>query len=75
MARGILKRKNLPKSLWGEAVTIVVYILNRCLTKKLKNKVSEEVWGGKRPLVSHLKAFGFIFYMHYPDAKTRKVNL
>lgn len=43
----MLKLKNLPKSLWGEVVTTVVYILNRFPTKKLKNKVPKEVWSGK----------------------------
>lgn len=42
MARCMLKQKNLPKSLWGEAVTAVVYILNKCPTKKLKNKALED---------------------------------
>ncbi|XP_050915029.1 uncharacterized protein LOC127129981 [Lathyrus oleraceus] len=32
--RCILKRENLRKSLWGEVVTVVVYILNMCPTKK-----------------------------------------
>ena len=57
MTRCMLKKNNLPKSLWGEAVTTTVYILNKCLTKKLKNKVPKEVWSGKRPSVSHMKVF------------------
>lgn len=43
MMRYMLKQKNLPKSLWNEAVTTAVYILNRYPTKKLKNMVPEEV--------------------------------
>ena len=39
MARCMLKQKNFPKSLWDKVVFAVVYILNRCPTKKLKNKV------------------------------------
>ena len=53
MTRCMLKQKNLPKFLWGKAVTAAVYIMNRCPTKKLKNKVPEEVWNGKRSSVSH----------------------
>ena len=47
MARCMLKQKYLLKYLWGEAVSTVVYILNRCLIRKFKNKVPEEVWNGK----------------------------
>ena len=74
MARCMLKQKNLPKSLWGEVVSTAIYILNRCPTKQLKNKVPEEVWSGKRPSVSHLKVFGSICYKHIPDARRRKLD-
>ena len=74
MARCMLKQKNLPKSLWGEAVSIVVYILNRCPTKILKNKVFEEVWSGKQPSVSHLKVFDSMCYKHIPDARRTKLD-
>lgn len=73
MARCMLKQKNLPKSLWGGAVTIIVYILNRFPTKKLKKKVPEEVWSDKRPLMSHLKVFSSIYYNHVLDARRRKL--
>src|ERR1051325_6396980 len=74
MARCMLKQKNLPKSLWGEAVSTAVYIFNRRPTKILKNKVPEEVWSGKRPSVSHLKLFGSMCYKHIPDARRRKLD-
>lgn len=74
MERCMLKQKNLPKSLWGEAVVTVVYILNNYPTKKLKNKVLEEVWCGKRPSVSHLKVFRSICYKHISDARRRKLD-
>ena len=74
MARCMQKQKNFPKSLWGEAVSTAVYILNRCPTKILKNKVPEEVWSGKRPSVSHLKVFGSMCYKHVPDVRRRKLD-
>src|SRR3954463_10100414 len=70
----MLKQKNLPKSFWGEAVSTAVYILNRCPTKNLKNKVPEEVWSSKLPSVSHLKMFGSKCYKHVPDARRRKLD-
>ena len=42
MARSMLKKKNMPHMFWGGAVSTVTYILNKCPTKKLKNKVPEE---------------------------------
>lgn len=35
MARCLLKSKNLPGEFWGEAVSTVVYLLNRAPTKSL----------------------------------------
>lgn len=69
-----MKKKNFPKSLRGEASSTIVYILNRFPTNKLKNKVPEEVWSGKRPSVSHRKMFDSIFYKHVPDARIRKLD-
>jgi len=42
MVRCMFKSKNLPKFLWGEAVIIATYILNRSPTKRLKNITTEE---------------------------------
>ena len=44
MARYMLKEKHLPSTLWGEEVSTTTYILNKCPTKKLKDRVPEEVW-------------------------------
>lgn len=74
MVRCMLKQKNLPKSLWSEAVTAIFYIMNKYPTKKLKNKVPKEVWSGKQPSVSHLKVFGSIFYRYIPNAQQRKLD-
>ncbi|GAU48263.1 hypothetical protein TSUD_405090 [Trifolium subterraneum] len=74
MARCMVKHKNLPKSFWGEAVATAVYVLNRCPTKKLKDKVPEEVWSGKKPSVSHFKVFGALCHKHVPEAKRTKLD-
>ncbi|WJX17845.1 hypothetical protein P8452_07710 [Trifolium repens] len=72
--QGIIHEKNLPKRFWGEAVATAVYILNRSPTKKLKDKVPEEVWSKSKPSVSHLKVFGSLCYKHVPDAKRKKLE-
>lgn len=39
MDRSMLKEKVLSRKLWGEAVSTVVHLLNKCSTKKLEGKV------------------------------------
>ncbi|PNY18017.1 copia-type polyprotein [Trifolium pratense] len=74
MARCMVKHRNLPKSFWGEAVNTAVYVLNKCPTRKLKDKVPEEVWCGKKPSVSHFRVFGALCYKHVPEAKRKKLD-
>jgi transposase InsO family protein len=74
MARCMLKGKDLPKNLWGEAVNTAAYVLNRCPTKKLKDNTPEELWTGHKPSVKHLRIFGSICFRHIPDEKRRKLD-
>ncbi|KAK2442743.1 putative mitochondrial protein [Trifolium repens] len=74
MARSMVKQKQLPKRFWGEAVSTAVYILNRSPTKRLVDKVPEEVWSKVKPSVSHLKVFGSLCYKHVPDARRKKLD-
>jgi len=74
MARSMLKQKNMPHMFWGEVVSTATYILNKCPTKKLKNKVPKEAWCRRKPSVKHLKVFGSICYKHIPDAKRSKLD-
>jgi hypothetical protein len=43
---------------WGEAVVMVVYILNRSPTKALNGRTPYEAWHGRKPTVSHIQVFG-----------------
>ena len=63
MVRAMLKAKDLPRELWGEAVSSAIYILNRTSTKALQGKSSHEVWTGKKPLVDHMRTFGSIVHV------------
>ncbi|MCH85421.1 retrovirus-related Pol polyprotein from transposon TNT 1-94, partial [Trifolium medium] len=74
MARSMLKQKNMQHKFWGEAMNIAAYILNKFPTKKLKNKVPEEAYNGRKPNVKHLKVFGSICYKHIPNAKRSKLD-
>ena len=74
MVRSMLKGKNLPKALWGEAVVTATYVLNRCLIQQLKNQVLESVWLGKTPSVKHMRFFASTCYRHIPDQTRKKLD-
>ena len=69
----MLEAKHLPNEYWGEAVTIVYYIMNRCPTKSVNNKVPQEAWTGMNHSVCNLKAFGCVAYAHVLDELRRKL--
>lgn len=64
----------MPNSLWGEAVTTTTYVLNRCITRRLKNKVPNEVLSGKKQLVNHIEVFGSVCHKHVSGARRKKLN-
>nr|KYP68042.1 Retrovirus-related Pol polyprotein from transposon TNT 1-94 [Cajanus cajan] len=74
MVRSMLKSKELPKYLWGEAVSTTTYILNRSPSKRLEGVTPEEAWSGNKPNVSHFRVFGSICYRHVPDQLRRKLD-
>ncbi|RDX98065.1 hypothetical protein CR513_19065, partial [Mucuna pruriens] len=50
-------KPSMNESLWGEALTTTVYILNRVPTKAV-NKTPYELWIGKKPSIKHLHIWG-----------------
>jgi transposase InsO family protein len=58
MARSLLKSMGVPSRFWGEAVTTVVYLLNRAPTKSVSGATPYEAWHGRKPSVHHLRTFG-----------------
>ena len=57
MVRSMISHSNLPISLWGEALKIEKYILNRVPTKATA-KTPYEHWTGKKPSLKHLHIWG-----------------
>ncbi|RDY08255.1 Copia protein, partial [Mucuna pruriens] len=57
MVRSTISHSSLLESLWGEALKITVYILNRVPTKAV-NKTPYELWIGKKPSIKHLHIWG-----------------
>ena len=74
MARSMLKEKHIPNEYWGEVVACVVYILNRSLTKSVKDRVPEESWNGKSFHISHLRIFGSSIHFHVSKYSRKKLD-
>ena len=73
MVRAMLKAKDLPRELWGEAVSTAVHSLNRSLTKSLKGQTPHEKWTGKRPSIDHMRIFSCI--AHVKDTRKHRSKL
>lgn len=74
MVRCMQKLKNLSNEFWAEAISCVVYVLNRCPTRSVVGRTLEECWSNRRPSVRHLEVFGCIAYSHVPDTLRRKLD-
>jgi hypothetical protein len=64
----------LPLTLWAEAVSYVVSILNRALSSTCLIKTQYEAWYGKKPDLSNTRSFGSEFYTLVPTEKKRKLD-
>lgn len=62
MTRSMLRERKLPKYFWGEFVSPVSFILNRCPTKGMKGITQEEAQSGRKHDVSHYKIFSSRMY-------------
>ena len=70
----MMETKNLSNEYWVEAATTTVYIMNRCPTKSVKNKIPKEAWTCMNHSVSHLKVFGCVTYAHVLDELRKKLD-
>ena len=59
----MLKIKGLPGTFWGEAISTVVFILNRAPTRSIDGKTLYEACHGVRPAVHFLRTFGCIAHV------------
>ena len=62
MARSMMKEKGLP----------TIYLINRCPTKSVHDKIPLEAWSRNRWTIDHLRLFGCVAYAHVP--KEQKKN-
>ena len=62
--RSMLSHAKIPKSYWVEAMSTIVYPINRSPLVPLKGDVPQQVWIGKDASYKRLKTFGCLSYMH-----------
>lgn len=74
MVRCLLSEKELPRSLWPDAVRWTTHVLNRSLTKAVKDKVPEERWTGIKPKVDYFRVFGSVAHVHIPLQRRTKLD-
>jgi transposase InsO family protein len=72
--RTMLHAKRLNLCLWGEALQIAAYVLNRSSSRTRGYKTPYELWTGNRPSVEHFRVFGNVAYAHVPKEKRTKLE-
>ncbi|RDX70551.1 Copia protein, partial [Mucuna pruriens] len=74
MLRSIINHSSLLESLWGEALKIAIYILNRVSTKVV-NKTPYELWIDKKSNIKHLHIWGCLVEAKPYKPHERKLDL
>jgi hypothetical protein len=70
----MMKAKGLPGVFWVEAVTTVVYLLNRSSSKSIQGKTPYQLWTGSASNVQHLRTFGCIAHVKVNTPHLRKLD-
>lgn len=61
--RSMLKDTALPLKYWADVATTAIYLQNFLPSSRHPTKTPYELFSGKRPDISHLRAFGCVAYM------------
>ena len=59
----MLTKDGLPLYFWAKAVNTTCYIINRVMVRPIIKKIPYELYKGKKPNLSHFKAFGCVCYI------------
>jgi len=62
------------KCFWAYAVHTSSYLINPRPSSLLTFGISEEIWSGKEVILSHLRVFGCIYYVHISDHVRDKLD-
>ena len=63
MARTMLDEHRTPRWFWAEAISTACYVSSRIFLRSILNVTSYELRFGRKPSVSHLRAFGCNFFI------------
>jgi hypothetical protein len=74
MARTMLNDSELSDIFWGQAVNIVIHVLNKGLIRNNSDKTPYKLWKGILAYVKHFKAFGSKCYIKREDKKIGKID-
>ena len=81
-ARSMRLHAGLPLTFWAEAISTIVYLINRSPSTVLDGNLPEEAWTSKKVNYSFLKVFGCEAFMHIDkslrsklESKSRKSSL
>ena len=70
----MLSHTKLPKSFLGEAMMIVVDLINVSPPYPLEGDIPKRVWRGKFVSFEHLRVFGCWAFVHVPRDKRSKLD-
>lgn len=74
MVRCLLSEKEMPRTLWPDATKCTAHILNRSLTKAVRDVVPEERWSGIKPKIVYFRVFGSVGHVHVPEQRRIKLD-
>ena len=61
----------IPENFWAEAISYIVYTLNRCPHHSTNFLASEEKWSKHLPNLQNLRIFGCIGFIHQSQGKLK----
>lgn len=74
-ARSMLTDSEVDKCFWGQAIQTAAFLSNRSPSNAIASNVTPfELWEGKKPNVSKLRAFGCPVYVHVPKELRKKLD-
>ncbi|KAJ9566346.1 LOW QUALITY PROTEIN: hypothetical protein OSB04_002312 [Centaurea solstitialis] len=74
MTRSMLKAKQVPNYLWGEAVNHATYIINWIPSRAVKDATPYELYYRRKPNVEHIRVFGCVAYTKVVGTHLKKLD-
>ena len=72
--RCMLSHAKLPKFFWGEAMRLVVDLINLSPLVPLNHDILQRAWIGKDVSYNHLRVFGCRAFVHVPRDERSKLD-